>query len=191
MKNLPFEQIMSAKTEKDEIWSLFVYGTLRDDDVGNVEDASDEEDDDKDETNEFEAQYAKLYGFKMYQHKDQSFPFATKVNDINCFIIGRYLKYKSKETFLKILAMTDKLEGYDPNSDNNAYTREIVKVYISSKDTEHDPQNISKENGFLKKAFAYYQNNKSINEMLSDCYEMPDGDWIKRKLIEKSVDDHK
>ena len=90
-----------------------------------------------------------------------------------------------------ILAMTDKLEGYDPHSDNNAYTREIVKVYISSKEIEQDPQNISKENGLLKKAFVYYQNNKLINDMLSDCYEMPDGDWLKRKLIEKNVDDNK
>ena len=80
---------------EDEILSLFVYGTLRDDDVGNVEDASDDEDDDKDERMNLKL-ICKIIWIQNVSTQRPIISFAIKVNNNHSFIIGRYLNYKSK-----------------------------------------------------------------------------------------------
>ena len=105
---------------------FFVYGSTRDDDdSGNAW------------TSKFitgcKGYDAKIYGFKIYKHKQQNFPFAIRTDDENDFVVGRLLEFGS-DLFADKLSHANRINGYDPNKkeEENYYQQVVVDVYVQN-----------------------------------------------------------
>ena len=68
----------------------------------------------------------------------------------------------------------DMIEGYD-GSENGLYLREVVAVDVENpKDSETDKK--SENFGWI-----YHQRVGKYENRLKNCYEIPGGDWLRRK----------
>lgn len=153
--------------------SFFVYGTLRDDDDSGAKwtkkwcrDIS-------------HACNAKVYGFKMYKCRKLKYPFALRTNNDNDFMIGRLITFNDKDLFYHKLFEADQIEDYDdthPDDQENEYIRSIVDVKIMNNN-----QNIKDEFYEYKKAIIYHQR-EGVSE-LTECDQIPNGDWMDRYLL--------
>ena len=146
---------------------FFVYGTLRDDLDENASWTADWI------RGVSKAWNAKVYGFKMYKCKHLSYPFAIKTNKRKDCISGRVLQWNNEQIFHQKLLEADDIEDYDdahPEDENNEYIREVVDAKILNQDK-------------IVKAIMYYQ--KTNVSQLSECDEIPNGNWMDRHLLKQ------
>ena len=164
-----FEQIEDPNTESLP-HRFFFYGTLRDDAVGTTY------------ANNWTESFAsgskgfnaRIYGFKLYKHKDKDkhFPFAIQTYNQNDYIIGRVMEFEDK-LFNKKLKHANYINGYNPKeAEKGFYSLIIVDAYL-----DQHPEN---ENGQNKvtciKAISYFQKLGHTN--LKHSIAIPNNDWM-------------
>ena len=149
----------------ENVYSFFVYGTLRDDDdsgafwsKGWISDT-------------INSQTGTLNGFKILKNRRENFPFAIRTDNNDDYIVGRLLTWK-KDVFIQKLLRADQIEGYNPKANENDcfYLRKVVNVQTTNND--------------IMQAYVYYQKPKeSLQDLLQYCDILPQNDWLKRHLL--------
>eukprot|EP00494_Astrolonche_serrata_P031033 UN31302 len=72
--------------------------------------------------------YGTITGFKLYQNSALCYPFVIKTNNIKDKVFGCLCSWDDEIIFNEKFKMCDRIEGYNPNSKDNLYEREIVKI---------------------------------------------------------------
>mmetsp|Transcript_102775 Transcript_102775/g.125629 ORF Transcript_102775/g.125629 Transcript_102775/m.125629 type:complete len:218 (+) Transcript_102775:93-746(+) len=140
---------------------FFAYGTLRDDDNSNAPWT-------KEWTNNCNSIPAFIKGFKLYQHCDESFPFAIRSYNNNDIIKGRLIYWNNIYEFIDKLKMADEIEEYTPNNIHSMYIRNVVNITLNNNETID--------------AIMYYQRYGHTNIKL--CKQISNGEWLDRKYYD-------
>jgi len=144
---------MTRSVEQPQaITSIFVYGTLRDDDdsgapwtrnfVADVD----------------KAQPATMACVQLYRNPRLPYPFALLTGVQEHITVGRLLTWHDAALFVSKLQQADTIEGYRPDG-TGEYARTILPARLGC--------------GHVQQAYVYYQQKNASAELIEG------GDWLK------------